>query len=156
MLTHLVIYNNFSSVNSISHTHSKFATSWAQTSKNIPIYGTTHADFCKKEIPCLRYLSKKNVLKNYELNTGKLIVNFFKQKKLDINHFPGILVAGHGSFAWGNSITSSTKNIEIIEYIAELAYYSNMLKVKKSIPKYIVEKHFNRKNGIAAYYGQKK
>lgn len=155
-ITHSIIYKNFPDVKSISHTHSKFAVAWAQASKSIPVLGTTHADFCESKIPCLNYLEKKKIINNYEFNTGIQIVDYFKKNKLNIFHYPGILLSGHGSFAWGKNLTTSTSNIEIIEFIAETAYYSKLVKINKAIPKYLVKKHFDRKNGVTAYYGQKK
>ncbi len=154
--THRLIYKNFSEIESIAHTHSKYATAWAQASKSIPNYGTTHSDFCMKSIPCLQFLIQNKVLNKYEYNTGLQIIDFFKKNKSKLTDFPGILIAGHGSFAWSKKKDSSVDNIEIIEFISEVAFYTKLIGVKKQIPEYLIKKHFYRKNGNKSYYGQKK
>ena len=154
--THRLIYKNFAEIESIAHTHSKYATAWAQTSKSIPNYGTTHSDFCIKSIPCLKFLKQNKVLNRYEYNTGLQIINFFKKNKSQLFDYPGVLIAGHGSFAWSKDKDSSVKNIEIIEFISEVAFYTKVIGVKKIIPEYLIKKHFYRKNGKKSYYGQRK
>ena len=156
MQTHLELYRNFKVLNSISHCHPKYATSWAQASKPIPLLGTTHADYWEKEIPLINYISKKELSKNYELYTGKLIVNKLIELKISPLKCPGVLVAGHGIFSWSDKYEGAVLISELCEYIAEIAYFSLQLGIRKKIPNYISKKHFNRKHGKKAYYGQKK
>tara|TARA_B100000963_G_scaffold361948_1_gene401149 strand:+ start:3708 stop:4424 length:717 start_codon:yes stop_codon:yes gene_type:complete len=154
-LTHLEIYKKFDSIKSIAHSHSMYATSWAQAGKSIPLLGTTHADHWEKEIPIVNFISK-NKVKNYEKNTGKLIIDCLRKNKLDIYKNPGIIVSGHGPFAWGNTYESAVLNLELLEYVSKLAYKSIEIGIKKMIPKYISNKHYQRKHGKNAYYGQNK
>ena len=154
-LTHLEIYKSNPKIKSITHTHSKFATSWAQTGKNIPILGTTHADFWHREIPNINYLNKKLVENNYEKNTGLQIINFFSKKNYQLTDLPGVLIPGHGVFCWGTADKTSNQNAELIEFIAELAYYTCQIGIRKKIPKHLIDKHYFRKNGKNSYYGQK-
>ena len=153
-LTHQILYKNFNQLKSISHTHSKFATSWAQSGKAIPIYGTTHSDYWTTEVPIVRYIKKKE-LKHYEKNTGNIITEFIKKKKLSVETCPGVLVPGHGTFCWGNNFDNAVNYSEMLEFIAELAYYSQRIKFNKKLPDYISKKHFERKFGKKRYYGQK-
>ena len=152
--THQVLYKKFKNLKSLSHTHSKYATAWAQTAKSIPIYGTTHSDYWVSKIPVTGYI-KKQKLKNYEKNTGYLILDTLNKLKLKPNECPGVIVAGHGSFCWGEDFKSAVNYSEMMEFIAELAYYSEQIKVKKKLPFYISRKHFERKFGKNRYYGQK-
>ena len=154
--THLMIYKNFKNINSVIHTHSIYATSWAQSKKSIPCYGTTHADYYFDSVPITDVISRKDLKKNYELNTGKLIVKKIKKLKIEPINLPGILVATHGPFSWGKNSDEAFKNAQIIEYIAELAFNSKIINSSlKKIPKYIQQKHFKRKVGPNSYYGQK-
>ena len=153
--THLEIYKNYNNIKSIAHTHSTYATVWAQSAKSIPLIGTTHADFWKTEIPIVNFISSKDIKINYEKNTGLMINKTLKNKKLNAYNCPGVIVAGHGPFAWGTNIDSAILNAEILEFIAQTTYLSIMLKIKKKLPKYISAKHYQRKNGKKAYYGQK-
>tara|TARA_B100000427_G_C15344487_1_gene522674 strand:- start:51 stop:743 length:693 start_codon:yes stop_codon:yes gene_type:complete len=151
--THLEIYKNFKNIKSISHCHSKYATSWAQASKSIPLLGTTHADFWEKDIPVVKFL-KKNQMKKYELYTGKLICKKIKNEKINIYTCPGLLVSGHGQFSWGNNYLKAVINSNLIEYVAHMAYASIKIGIKKKLPKYISKFHFDRKNSKKKYYGQ--
>ena len=151
--THRILYKKFFNLKSISHTHSKFATAWAQTAKSIPNYGTTHSDYWTSEIPVTKYI-KKSDLKKYEENTGNLIVDNIIKRKLTTENCPGIIVAGHGSFCWGDNFDSAVKYSEMLEFIAELALYCELIKVKKKLPNYLSQKHFDRKFGKRKYYGQ--
>lgn len=152
--THMILYKNFSKINAIVHTHSLFATAWAQSYKSIPCMGTTSADFWKGSIPLVRNLSKKKVENNYEENTGISIVEYFKRKKKNYLDFPGVIVAHHGPFVWGTNLVEAVKNAEALEFIAKLAFITHGLGQEKLIPKYLIEKHFNRKHGSKKYYGQ--
>ena len=152
--THLEIYKKFKKIKSISHTHSLYATAWAQSGKAIPLIGTTHADYWKNEVPLVDFISKKNLDKNYEKYTGKLIIETLVNLKIDAYTCPGVLVAGHGPFTWGTNEDSAVLNSEILEYIAKTAYISSQINLKNILPKYISKKHFERKHGKKAYYGQ--
>ena len=153
-LTHLEIYKKYEKVKSISHTHSTYATVWAQSGKPIPLIGTTHADFWKNEVPLVKFIKKKYLEKNYERYTGKLIIDNLKKKKLTAYTCPGVIVSGHGPFAWGTEHESSVLNSEILEFVAKTTYLSIQLKIKGKLPKYISNKHYQRKHGKKAYYGQ--
>ena len=152
--THQILFKNFKNLKSISHTHSKFATAWAQSGKSIPLLGTTHSDYWTSEIPVTRYIKKKE-LKFYEKNTGNIIIECLKRKKLSTETCPGILVPGHGTFCWGDNFDKAVQYSEMLEFIAELAYYTQRIKFDKKLPDYISKKHFERKFGKRKYYGQK-
>jgi len=153
-LTHLEIYKKYDKIKSISHTHSMYATVWAQAGKPIPLIGTTHADFWKDEIPLVKFIKKKDIDKNYERYTGKLILEHLKKKKLSAYTCPGVIVSGHGPFSWGTEDESSVLNSEILEFVAKTTYLTMQLKIKEKLPKYISNKHYQRKHGKKAYYGQ--
>ncbi len=152
--THLEIYKKFKNIKSITHNHSTYATVWAQSGKSIPLLGTTHADYWINEVPIVKHLSKKDMIENYEKNTGKLILKTLKAKHLDAYHCPGVIVAGHGPFTWGQGINESVQNAEILEFVAKTACLSTIIKINKKLPKYISNKHYQRKHGKKAYYGQ--
>jgi len=150
--THLELYRNFKNIGGIVHTHSEWATSWAQAGRSIPAFGTTHADYFYGEIPCTRFLAKEEVEGQYELETGKLIVKEFKDKNPDA--IPGVLVAGHGPFAWGTTPMDAIHNAVVMEYVARMAYRTIALGNNRAIDKFLLDKHYNRKHGKGAYYGQ--
>jgi L-ribulose-5-phosphate 4-epimerase len=152
--THLEIYKKFNNINSIAHNHSIYATAWAQSSKSIPLIGTTHADYWKNEVPIVEFLSLKDLKQDYEKNTGKLILKTLDRKKLNAYTCPGVIVAGHGPFTWGSENSSAVINAEILEFVAQTTFQSFLLKIKKKLPKYISRKHYQRKHGKKAYYGQ--
>jgi L-ribulose-5-phosphate 4-epimerase len=152
--THLLLYKKFSSIGGIAHTHSMYATIFAQACKEIPCYGTTHADHFDGPIPVTRFLTKKEVERAYEENTGAVILERFVS--LDPGSMPAVLVAGHAPFAWGISAGDAMKNILILERVAQMAAGSLQLNPGlKQLPSYIREKHYQRKHGPGAYYGQK-
>tara|TARA_Y100000389_G_scaffold197153_1_gene231207 strand:+ start:296 stop:994 length:699 start_codon:yes stop_codon:yes gene_type:complete len=153
--THLEIYKHNKYIKSITHTHSTYATVWAQSAKPIPLIGTTHADYWKNEVPVVKFVSLKDINKGYEKITGKLILKTLKNKKLDVYKCPGVIVAGHGPFTWGTKIDSSVIMAEILEFVAQTTFQSYLLKIKKKLPKHISNKHYVRKNGKKSYYGQK-
>ena len=154
--THLQIYKNFPNINSIIHTHSLYATSWAQSKRPIPCYGTTHADYYFNEIPITKSLSSKQVKHSYENETGRSIVLKIKNLKIDPLNIPGILVANHGVFAWAFSSKEALKNAKTIEYIAQLAFNTEVINKKiKNVSKFLQNKHYKRKHGASSYYGQK-
>jgi L-ribulose-5-phosphate 4-epimerase len=150
--THLVLYKTFSNIGGIVHTHSTYASSWAQAGKEIPPMGTTHADHFHGNVPCTRKLTKKEVDKDYETNTGKVIIE--RMKNLDISAVPSILVHSHGPFCWGSSPDEAVYNAVALEEIARMALYTMLLGRDLPVDKYLLEKHFSRKHGRDAYYGQ--
>jgi L-ribulose-5-phosphate 4-epimerase len=153
--THLELYKAFPKVGGIAHSHSENATIFAQACKEIPCLGTTHADTFDGSVPLTRFLKKSEVEKNYELNTGRVIVELFK--KLDPNSIPAVLVAGHAPFTWGKDAKEAVTNNLILEAVAKMALDSLGLNPKlKPLPEYILRKHHQRKHGPDAYYGQKK
>jgi len=152
--THLVLYRAFAAIGGIVHTHSLFATAWAQARREIPALGTTHADYFHGPVPCTRLMTTKEIRTGYEANTGRVIVERFVQ--LDPLEFPGGLVACHGPFAWGESIESAVHNAVVLEHLARLA--SETLSIQpatRSMQRVLLDKHFYRKHGHSAYYGQK-
>jgi L-ribulose-5-phosphate 4-epimerase len=152
--THVVLYKNFRSVGGVVHTHSAYATSWAQAGKAIPPFGTTHADHYYGEVPCSRKLTHKEVSSNYELNTGKVIVEVLKGK--DPLAVPSVLINSHGPFCWGIDANEAVYNAVALEEIARMAFYTVLLGNREPIDQYLLDKHFQRKHGKNAYYGQKK
>lgn len=152
--THLILYKAFNTINGITHTHSRFATVFAQASRSIPPLGTTHADHFHGEVPVTRPLRKLEVETEYEANTGHVIVD--RLSRLNIDEVPGILVANHGPFTWGPSPLDSVNNSVILEEVAHMAWATLTLNPQMvSLPPYILDKHFHRKHGPNAYYGQK-
>lgn len=153
--THLVLYRAFPQIGGIVHTHSLYATAWAQAKRDIPAFGTTHADYFYGPIPCTRPLTPKEIKAAYEENTGHVIVEQFK--KLDSEHFPGAIVASHGPFAWGKDAADAVHHAAILEYLARLAAETIQIAPRTpAMPGALLDKHFLRKHGPKAYYGQKR
>ncbi len=153
--THIELYKAFKEIGGITHSHSENATSFAQACIEIPCFGTTHADHFNGSVPVTRFLTKEEVNENYELNTGKIIIERFKN--LDYEAIPGVLVAGHAPFTWGKNPDDSVKNNLVLERVARMALNSLALNSNLSdLPEYILEKHYKRKHGPDAYYGQHK
>jgi L-ribulose-5-phosphate 4-epimerase len=154
--THLELYRRFEGVGGIVHTHSTYATAFAQAGLGIPCYGTTHADYFYGEIPCARPLCADEIRENYELNTGRVIIKTFRERALDPNAVPGALIAGHGPFAWGLSAAGAAANAAYLEETARLAYLTMQLKPVDLFPvsSDLADKHYYRKHGKDAYYGQ--
>ena len=150
--THLHLYQKFSDVGGVVHTHSEWATSWAQARRPIPAYGTTHADYFYGEIPCTRSLTKEEVENQYELKTGHVIVETFRDK--DPMSVPGVLVGQHGPFAWGKNPHDAVHNARVLEEVAKMAFRNEALGHKTSIDQYLMDKHYFRKHGKDPYYGQ--
>ncbi|WP_378955933.1 L-ribulose-5-phosphate 4-epimerase [Pelosinus sp. sgz500959] len=153
--THLVLYRNFPEVGGIVHTHSTYATTWAQAGKSIPALGTTHADYFYGDIPCARSLSAEEIKGKYEEETGNVIVEVFKNR--NPIHLPGVLVANHGPFSWGKDAHEAVYHAVVLEELAKMALltYSTNPEVK-TIDQVLLDKHFLRKHGENAYYGQNK
>jgi len=153
--THLVLYREFTGIRGITHTHSPYAVAWAQAKKPVPVYGTTHADHGTEEVPCTDFMSADAVKNNYELETGKLIVDTFKKGKFNPAHAEMILVAGHGPFTWGSSAAQSVYNAAVLEEICKMALLTLSIDGQvKPLPEYLIKKHWERKHGENAYYGQ--
>ena len=153
--THLEIYRKYSVVGGVAHTHSKYATAWAQAAKPIPCLGTTHADYWRSEIPVTRLMTKEEINGEYEVETGKVIVETLEKLELDPLDCPGILVAHHGPFTWGATVEDAVKHAEMLEYVAKLAWLTLQLNTNSEpISQTLHERHFSRKHGPKAYYGQ--
>ena len=152
---HIELYKAFPEIGGVAHTHSEWATAFAQACREIPCFGTTHADSFFGPVPVTRFLTKEEVELQYERNTGKIIIERFKD--LDPVSIPGILIAGHAPVTWGGNARDAVKNSLIIERIAALAYRSLNLNLNlQSLPEYLLNKHHSRKHGHDAYYGQPK
>lgn len=154
-LTHIELYKAFADIKGVVHTHSKFATAFAQAGRAIPALGTTHADFAYGEIPCTRSLTEKEINSAYEKNTGVVIAEHFRNNNLDANAIPGVIVHSHGVFAWGTSPVKASVNAATLEIVADMALHTLMLNPNvPDIDKFLLDKHYNRKHGANAYYGQ--
>jgi L-ribulose-5-phosphate 4-epimerase len=153
LATHLVLYKAFSGIGGVVHTHSQWATSWAQAGRPIPAYGTTHADYFHGEIPCTRKLTEAEVKTAYEVETGNVIVEGFQG--LDPAAIPGVIVSGHAPFAWGKDVHEAMHNAVVLEEVAKMAFRTEVLGNKKPVDQYLLDKHYLRKHGKDAYYGQK-
>lgn len=158
LMTHIEFYKNFPNVKGAVHTHSRWATAFAQAGKAIPALGTTHADYFYGDIPCTRLMKKDEIHGEYELETGKVIVETFRENNLDPDSIPGVLVHSHGPFAWGKSPYEAVHNAVVMEECAAMAFVSVMLQngKEKEIQQDLLDKHFKRKHGPNAYYGQDK
>ena len=160
--THLVLYKAFPNIGGVVHTHSTYATAWAQAGVDIPSLGTTHADYFHDDIPCTRNMKKSEVFGEYEKETGNVIVEAFK--KINPDDTPAVLVRNHGPFAWGTDADNAVHNAVVLEEIAKMAFISltvnlstlDIVNHKPTMNKLLIEKHYSRKHGPNAYYGQKK
>jgi L-ribulose-5-phosphate 4-epimerase len=152
--THLELYRAFPEIQGVVHTHSTYATAWAQAGKDIPNIGTTHADYFHDAIPCTADMTAEEVCGDYELQTGKVIVKRFEG--LNPVHTPGVLVKNHGPFSWGKSPADAVHNAVVMEQVAKMAFIAFSVNPQLTMNPLLVEKHFNRKHGPNAYYGQTK
>lgn len=154
--THAYLYSNFPEIGGVVHSHSINAVAFAQSGLDIPALGTTHADFCFGAVPCARELSGSEVNSEYEKNTGFVIVSHFRDNDIDENAVPAVLVRSHGPFTWGKSAAEAAKNAGTLEIVAEMALKTISLNPAiDTIPNYLLNKHYMRKHGKDAYYGQK-
>jgi L-ribulose-5-phosphate 4-epimerase len=154
--THTLLYREFPQIGGVVHTHSEFATAWAQACRPIPFLGTTHADYFHGPVPVTEPLTEAEVKDAYVRNTGAVIARLFKEGGLDPVAMPGVLVAGHAPFAWGKSPMEAVEHADVLEYIARMAFRSVLLGAPESgLPAYVGEHHYLRKHGPKATYGQK-
>ena len=154
--THTLLYREFPQIGGVVHTHSEFATSWAQASRPIPCFGTTHADYFHGQVPVTEPLTAEEVASGYVRNTGAVIVRRFRAEGLDPASVPGVLVAGHAPFAWGKSPMDAVEHADVLEYIARLAFRTVTLNASAGpIPVHVSEHHYLRKHGPKATYGQR-
>jgi L-ribulose-5-phosphate 4-epimerase len=154
--THCVLYREFPGIRGITHTHSPYAVAWAQARKPVPVYGTTHADHGAQPVPCTEMMSPEAVRNDYELETGNLIVETFRKGNIDPAHTGMVLVAGHGPFTWGKSAAQSVYHGAVLEEICRMAFLTLSLDpLARPLPEHIIRKHWERKHGPDAYYGQK-
>ena len=162
--THLVLYKAFPNIGGVVHTHSTYATAWSQAGRDIPNIGTTHADYFHDAIPCTRSMTREEVFGEYEKETGNVIVERFQ--KMNPDDTPAVLVRNHGPFTWGTDADNAVHNAVVLEQVAKMAYISGDINVGRELPfwyirsikmnKLLIEKHYSRKHGPNAYYGQKK
>jgi len=153
--THLVLYRKFKEIGGVVHTHSLYATSWAQACKPLLAYGTTQADYWYGDVPCTRLMKPAEIKRDYETNTGEVIVETFRKQKRDPLQHPAVLVASHGPFTWGKDVADAVHNAGVLEFIARLN--SETLRINPKIrpmQSVLLDKHFLRKHGVNAYYGQ--
>jgi L-ribulose-5-phosphate 4-epimerase len=150
--THLVLYKSFSNIGGIVHTHSTYATAWAQAGKDIPNIGTTHADYFSDNIPCTNDMTREEVEGKYEKETGNVIVKRFEE--LNPDFVPGVLVKNHGPFSWGKNAHEAVHNAVVMEQVAKMAFISLNINPNLTMNQHLITKHFERKHGKNAYYGQ--
>ena len=153
--THLELYRRFEKIGGITHTHSVNAVSFAQAGIDIPALGTTHADYFWGAVPCTRELTEKEVTEAYEVNTGKVIIETVENRGYDPMAVPGIIVKNHGPFTWGKNAAESVYNAVVLETVSDMAFKTLMLNRDSSIKQYVLDKHYERKHGANAYYGQR-
>ena len=155
--THMVLYNAFPEVGGIVHTHSTHAVAWAQAGRDVEAYGTTHADYFYGPVPCARNLTTEEIEEDYELNTGNVIVETFKERNINPMYVPAVICRNHGPFTWGKDAAAAVYHAVVLEEVAKMAMYTEIINPKvQQEPANILNKHFMRKHGPNAYYGQKK
>lgn len=153
--THLELYRSFKDIGGITHTHSVNAVAFAQAGRDIEALGTTHADYFYGAIPCTRELTKEEVESDYEINTGRVIVETIQKRNYEPMTIPGVVVKNHGPFTWGKDAMDSVHNAVVMENIAEMNLKTIFLNPNSNIQQYVMDKHYNRKHGKSAYYGQR-
>ena len=155
--THLVLYNAFPQIGGIVHTHSPYAVAWAQAGEDLPCYGTTHADYFYGSIPCARHLTQQELDEDYEMNTGITIVETFKERGLDPKAIPAVLCFSHGPFTWGKDPAQAVYHSVVLEECAKMGVFTKIVKPDAApAPQRMLDKHYLRKHGPNAYYGQSK
>jgi len=155
--THIELYKAFPELGGVVHTHSPHAVAWAQAGRDIPCYGTTHADYFYGPIPCARSLTPTEVDEDYERNTGKVIIETFSERKLNPVHVPAVICRNHGPFTWGKNAAQAVYHAVVLEEVAKMAMYTCQINGQvEAAPQHVQDKHFLRKHGPNAYYGQKK
>lgn len=154
--THLAIYRAWPEAGGVVHTHSTYATAWAQAGIDLPNIGTTHADYFHNAVPCTADMTEAEVTGDYELETGNVIVNRFDSAGINPMHTPGVLVKNHGPFTWGTTPAEAVHNAVVLEQVAKMAFVAFQVNPGLTMNPLLIEKHFNRKHGPNAYYGQKK
>lgn len=153
--THAVLYKHFDEIGGIVHTHSPWATVWAQAGLDVPVYGTTHADTFYGDIPCARFLTEEEILDAYEYETGKVIVEEFSKRNIKPMDIPAVLLKGHGPFTWGKDSNEAVVNAVVLEEVCKMNYYTEKLNENvEKLPQRVLDKHYLRKHGKDAYYGQ--
>ncbi|ANF47286.1 MULTISPECIES: L-ribulose-5-phosphate 4-epimerase [Priestia] len=154
-LTHAVLYKHYPQIGGIAHTHSTWATIWAQAGLDVQAMGTTHADTFYGSVPCARFLTEKEVNDGYEVETGKVIIETFEERGLDVLAVPGILLQGHGPFTWGKDAKSAVMNSVVLDEVSKMNFFTQKLNgLAAELPQRILDKHYLRKHGQNAYYGQ--
>lgn len=155
--THLELYRAFPEIGGIVHTHSAHAVAWAQAGRDIPCFGTTHADYFYGPVPCARALSPEEVEDDYEGSTGRVIVETFRERGLNPGHVPGVICRSHGPFTWGRDAAQAVYHAAVLEEVAKMAIFTVQINPEAlPAPQHVLDKHFMRKHGPNAYYGQKK
>lgn len=155
--THLELYRAFPEIGGIVHTHSAHAVAWAQAGRDIPCFGTTHADYFYGPVPCARALSPEEVEDDYEGSTGRVIVETFRERGLNPVHVPGVICRSHGPFTWGRDAAQAVYHAAVLEEVAKMAIFTVQINPEAlPAPQHVLDKHFMRKHGPNAYYGQKK
>ena len=153
--THVALYNAFPNIGGVVHTHSRWATSWAQAGKSINAYGTTHGDYFYGTIPCTRKMTPEEIAGEYELETGNVIIETFKDRNIDPDQVPAVLVCSHGPFAWGTDPHNAVHNAVVLEELAFMAFQTEALNPDiTAMQRLLLDKHYLRKHGANAYYGQ--
>lgn len=154
-LTHAVLYKHYPEIGGIAHTHSTWATIWAQAGLDVQAMGTTHADTFYGSVPCARFLTEKEVSDGYEVETGKVIIETFEKRGLDVLAVPGILLQGHGPFTWGKDAKTAVMNSVVLDEVSKMNFFTQKLNgLAEELPQRILDKHYLRKHGQNAYYGQ--
>ena len=154
--THLVLYQTFPEIGGIVHTHSPYAVGWAQAGKDIPAFGTTHADYFYGAIPCARHLTQEELDEDYELNTGRIIVETLRERGIDPMSVPGVICHSHGPFTWGKDAAQAVYHAVVLEEVAKMGVFTRMVDpLADAAPQRYLDKHYMRKHGPNAYYGQK-
>ena len=154
--THMILYREFPEIGGIVHTHSPYAVAWAQAGEDLPCFGTTHADYFYGSIPCARHLTQEELNEDYELNTGVTIVETFRERNLDTKAVPAVLCYSHGPFTWGKDASQAVYHAVVLEEVAKMGIFTRMVNPAAApAPQHLQDKHYLRKHGPNAYYGQR-